>query len=52
MSLCCFINNKTKGIGTANDLIQIMNIGNVLYSYMFVTISWKGIINALCNCFP
>ena len=32
MSLCCLIYNNTKGISTANDLIQIMNIGNMLYS--------------------
>ena len=29
MSLCCLIYNNTKGISTANDLIQIMNIGNM-----------------------
>ncbi len=32
MSLCSLIYNITKRISTANDLIQIMNIGNMLYS--------------------
>ncbi len=32
MSLCSLIYNNTKGISIANDLIQIMNIGNMLYS--------------------
>ena len=32
MSLCSLINNDTQGISSANDLIQIMNIGNQLYS--------------------
>jgi hypothetical protein len=32
MSLCSLIYNNTKGISTANDLIQIMNIGNMLCS--------------------
>ena len=33
MSLCSLIyNNKQAGISSANDLIQIMNIGNQLYS--------------------
>ena len=31
-SLCSLIYNNTKGISIANDLIQIMNIGNMLYS--------------------
>ena len=32
MSLCSLINNDTQGISSANDLIQIMNIGNQPYS--------------------
>ena len=32
MSLCCLIHNNTLGISSAKDLIQIMNIGNQLYS--------------------
>ena len=32
MSLCSLIYNKKQGISSANDLIQIMNIGNQLYS--------------------
>ena len=36
MSLCSLIYNKTQGISSANDLIQIMNIGNQFYS----TLSW------------
>ncbi|RMX46527.1 hypothetical protein pdam_00018717 [Pocillopora damicornis] len=32
MSLCSLIYNDTQGISSANDLIQIMNIGNQLYS--------------------
>ena len=32
MSLCSLIYNNTQGISSANDLIQIMNIGNQLYS--------------------
>ena len=36
MSLCSLIYNDTQGISSANDLIQIMNIGNQLYS----TLSW------------
>ncbi len=32
MSLCSLIYNNTKAISTANDFIQIMNIGNMLYS--------------------
>ncbi len=32
MSLCSLIYNNTKGISIANDLIQITNIGNMLYS--------------------
>ena len=32
MSLCSLIYNNKQGIGSANDLIQIMNIGNQLYS--------------------
>ena len=31
-SLCSLIYNDTRGISSANDLIQIMNIGNQLYS--------------------
>ena len=31
-SLCSLIYNDTQGISSANDLIQIMNIGNQLYS--------------------
>ena len=36
MSLCFLIYNDTQGISSPNDLIQIMNIGNQLYS----TLSW------------
>ena len=36
MSLCSLIYNNTQGISSANDLIQIMNIGNQFYS----TLSW------------
>ena len=32
MSLCSLIYNDTQGISSANDLIQIMNIENQLYS--------------------
>ena len=32
MSLCSLIYNDTQGISSANDLIQIMNIANQLYS--------------------
>ena len=32
MSLCSLIYNNTQGISSENDLIQIMNIGNQLYS--------------------
>ena len=32
MSLCSLIYNDAQGISSANDLIQIMNIGNQLYS--------------------
>ena len=32
MSLFSLIYNDTQGISSANDLIQIMNIGNQLYS--------------------
>ena len=32
MSLCSLIYNNKQGISSANDLIQIMNIGNQLYS--------------------
>ena len=32
MSLCSLIYNDTQGISSANDLIQIMNIGNQFYS--------------------
>ena len=32
MSLFSLIYNNTQGISSANDLIQIMNIGNQLYS--------------------
>ena len=32
MSLCSLIYNDTQGISSANDLIQIMNIGNQPYS--------------------
>ena len=32
MSLCSLIHNNKQGISSANDLIQIMNIGNQLYS--------------------
>ena len=32
MSLCSLIYNNTQGISSANDLLQIMNIGNQLYS--------------------
>ena len=32
MSLCSSIYNNKQGISSANDLIQIMNIGNQLYS--------------------
>ncbi len=32
MILCSLIYNNTKGISTANDLIQIMSIGNMLCS--------------------
>ena len=32
MSLCSLIYNHTQGIGSANDPIQIMNIGNEFYS--------------------
>ena len=32
MSLCSLIYNNTQGIRSANDLIQIMYIGNQLYS--------------------
>ena len=32
MSLCSLIYNNTRGIRSANDLIQIMNIGDQLYS--------------------
>ena len=32
MSLCSLIYNSKQGISSANDLIQIMNIGNQLYS--------------------
>ena len=31
MSLCSLVNNNTQGINPANDLTQIMNIGNQLY---------------------
>ena len=36
MSLCSLIYNDTQGISSANDLIQVMNIGNQLYS----SLSW------------
>ena len=36
MSLCSLIYNDTQGISSANDLIQIMNIGIQLYS----SLSW------------
>ena len=32
MSLCSLIYNNKQGISSANDLIQIMNIGNQCYS--------------------
>ena len=32
MSLCSLIYNSKKGIHSANDLMEIMNIGNQLYS--------------------
>ena len=32
MNLCSLIYHDTQGISSANDLIQIMNIGNQLYS--------------------
>ena len=32
MSLCSLIYNNTQGISSASDLLQIMNIGNQLYS--------------------
>ena len=32
ISLYCLIPNTKQGISSANDLIQIMNIGNQLYS--------------------
>ena len=32
MSLCSLIYNNKQGISSVNDLIQIMNIGNQLYS--------------------
>ena len=32
MSLCSLIYSNTQGISSANDLIQIMDIGNQLYS--------------------
>ena len=31
MSLCSLVNNNTQGISSANDLTQIMDIGNQLY---------------------
>ena len=36
MSLCSLIYNSIQGISSANDLIQIINIGNEFYS----TLSW------------
>ena len=32
MSLCSLVHNNTRGISSTNDLIQIINIGNQLYS--------------------
>ena len=32
MSLCSLIYNNTQGISSANDLIQVMNIGHQLFS--------------------
>ena len=37
MSLCSLIYNKKQGISSANDLIQVMNIGNQLYSSLSVS---------------
>ena len=34
MSLCSLIYNSTQGISSANDLVQIMDIGNQLYSIL------------------
>ena len=44
ISLCSLIYNNTQGISSANDLIQIMDIGNLL---KFVMISQAGMFNAV-----
>ena len=46
MSLCPLIYNNTRGISSANDLLQIMAIGNQLYSRS-VMISQAGVSNAV-----
>ena len=46
MSLCSLVYNNKKGINSSNDLVQIMNIGNQLYSVKFVSISWEVLFNA------
>ena len=54
MSLCSLIYNNKQGIISANDLIQIMNFGNQLYSSLsqFSSISQTDLFNAdgtTCN---
>ena len=45
-SLCSLIYDRKQGISSANDLIQIMNIGNQLYSSLSVSISQTVLFNA------
>ena len=40
MNLCSLIYNNTNGISSANDLIQIMTIGNMLYSSLSQLAGW------------
>ena len=46
MSLCSLIYNDTQGISSANDLIQVMNIGKSGL-FKFVMISQTGIFDAV-----
>ena len=47
MSLCSLIYNKKQGISSANYLIQIMNIGNQLYSSLSQSASYFYLMQTL-----
>ena len=47
MSLCSLIYNKKQGISSANYLIQIMNIGNQLYSILSQSASYFYLMQTL-----